>query len=55
MPDARYFYILQHNMRKSYDTAAMTLREENALGYDIIAVQEPWSNLFQATTHNPQK
>ena len=38
MLDARYFYILQHNMRKSYDTAAMTLREENALGYDIIAV-----------------
>ena len=55
MPDARYFHILQHNMRKSYDTAAMTLREENALGYDIIAVQEPWSNPFQATTHNPQK
>ena len=42
-------------MRKSYDTAAITLRDENALGYDIIAVQEPWSNPFQATSHNPQK
>ena len=55
MSDDRYFHILQHNMRKSYNTAAMTLRDEGALQYDLIAVQEPWSNLFQATSHNPQK
>ena len=55
MPNAQHFHILQHNMRKSHDTAAMTLRDENALAYDIIAVQEPWSNPFQATSHNPQK
>ncbi len=55
MPDAQYFHILQYNMRKSYDTTALTLRDESALGYDIIAVQEPWSNPFQATSHNPQK
>ena len=55
MPENRYLHILQHNMRKSYDTAAITLREESALAHDIIAVQEPWSNPFQATSHNPQK
>ena len=55
MLDAHYFHILQHNMRKSYETAALTLRDEGALQYNIIAVQEPWSNPFQATSHNPQK
>ena len=55
MSDTQYFHILQHNMRKSYDTAAVTLRDESALSHDIIAVQEPWSNPFQATSHNPQK
>ncbi|KAL8909886.1 MAG: hypothetical protein Q9171_004799 [Xanthocarpia ochracea] len=30
-------------------------RDENALKSDIIAVQEPRINRYQATTHNPQK
>ena len=41
MLDAYYFHILQYNMRKSYETAALTLRDEGALQYNIITVQEP--------------
>ena len=53
---ARYLSMIQYNMRKDKDgTMAPFLRDERVLSADVIAVQEPWSNPYQATTHHPQK
>lgn len=32
---------------------ATLLRDPKIQGYDILALQEPWRNLFLPTTHNP--
>ncbi|KAI4086561.1 MAG: hypothetical protein L6R37_008407, partial [Teloschistes peruensis] len=43
-------------MRKDKNgTMAEFMRDEEVLAHDIIAVQEPWCNPFQATTHHPEK
>lgn len=56
MKEARIFSIMQYNMRKDKDgTMAEFLRDEEVLGTDVIAVQEPWGNKYCATTHHPQK
>ncbi|KAJ3562896.1 hypothetical protein NPX13_g8391 [Xylaria arbuscula] len=48
--------ILQYNVRKARDTVMATmLRDPNVLEFDVIAVQEPWRNPYQATTHHPAK
>jgi hypothetical protein len=46
--------ILHYNVRRSKDTVMATLlREPRINNYDILAIQEPWSNPFSATTHHP--
>ena len=53
MKEARIFSIMQYNMRKDKDgTMAEFLRDEEVLGTDVIAVQEPWGNKYCATTHH---
>jgi ribonuclease HI len=48
--------ILQYNVRKSRDQVmAGLLADEQALEYDIIAIQEPWRNPFHYTTYHPVK
>lgn len=48
------FYILQYNMHKSRDRVMATfLRNPNVLQADVIAVQEPWRNTLNETTHQP--
>ncbi|KAJ3553580.1 hypothetical protein NPX13_g10857 [Xylaria arbuscula] len=43
-----------YNVRKARDTVMATmLRDPKVLDFDILAVQEPWRNPFQATTHHP--
>ncbi|KAF1934129.1 uncharacterized protein M421DRAFT_97107 [Didymella exigua CBS 183.55] len=34
---------------------ATLLRDPQVREYDILAIQEPWKNLFTATTHHPAK
>lgn len=56
MTTDRMLSIIQYNMRKDKDgTMAEFFRDEDVLGTDVIAVQEPWSNKYSATTHHPQK
>nr|XP_036581842.1 zinc knuckle [Colletotrichum truncatum]KAF6790285.1 zinc knuckle [Colletotrichum truncatum] len=46
----------RYNVRKSRDTVMATLlRDPRIDKYDIIAIQEPWKNPFNATTHHPAK
>jgi exonuclease III len=48
--------ILQYNVRKSKDTVMATLLRDPDIGrYDILAIQEPWKNPFDTTTHHPAK
>ena len=47
------FEILQYNVHKSWPVMATFLRDKRVLGADIIAVQEPWKNELQHTTHQP--
>jgi hypothetical protein len=45
--------ILQYNVRKSRDEVMTTLlRDPKIQDYDILAIQEPWRNLFTSTTYN---
>jgi hypothetical protein len=34
---------------------ATLLRDPTIVGYDILAIQEPWRNPFASTTHHPAK
>jgi ribonuclease HI len=47
------FEILQYNVHKSWPVMATFLRDRNVLTADVIAVQEPWKNQLQQTTHQP--
>ena len=48
--------ILQYNVRKSRDMVmASLLRDPGIYDFDIIAIQEPWTNPYSATTHHPAK
>ncbi len=49
--------ILQYNVRKSYGQVMAPLFADNGFisSFDIIAVQEPWRNTYQNTTHHLQK
>ena len=45
------FKILQHNIHKSKDIVmASLLRDSNIKSSDILAIQEPWRNIFTPTT-----
>ncbi|EGU72833.1 hypothetical protein FOXB_16658, partial [Fusarium oxysporum f. sp. conglutinans Fo5176] len=45
-----------YNVRKSKDTVMATLLRDPDIGrYDILAIQEPWKNPFDTTTHHPAK
>src|SRR5436190_10124768 len=46
--------ILQYNVWKSREKVmASFLRDKAIEEFDIIAIQEPWKNPYQNTTHNP--
>src|SRR5712664_4228731 len=48
--------ILQWNVRHSVDLAmAPMLRDPKITNYTIIAIQEPWINGYQSTTHYPME
>jgi hypothetical protein len=48
--------ILQYNVHRSKDVVmADFLRNPRVLEADIIAIQEPWENLYTDTTHHPAK
>ncbi|KAK2922996.1 hypothetical protein FoTM2_017264 [Fusarium oxysporum f. sp. vasinfectum] len=47
---------MEYNVRKSKDTVMATLLRDPDIGrYDILAIQEPWKNPFDTTTHHPAK
>jgi hypothetical protein len=43
--------ILQYNIQKSKDRVLILLIDRNHALYNIIAVQEPWINLYVTTTY----
>lgn len=45
------FEILQYNVHKSWPVMATFLRDRKVFTADVIAVQEPWKNELQQTTH----
>jgi hypothetical protein len=47
------FEILQYNVHKSWSVMATFLRDKKVLAANVIAVQEPWKNELQHTTHEP--
>lgn len=47
------FEILQYNAHKAWPVMATFLRDKKVLAADVIAVQEPWKNENQHTTHQP--
>lgn len=50
------FTIFQYNVNRSKDgVMAQFLRDPKVLAADIIAIQEPWKNPFQDSTHHPAK
>ncbi|KNB19275.1 hypothetical protein FOXG_22503 [Fusarium oxysporum f. sp. lycopersici 4287] len=52
----RVLEALEYNVRKSKDTVMATLLRDPDIGrYDILAIQEPWKNPFDTTTHHPAK
>ena len=45
--------IYQYNVRRSKDVVmAQFLRDPEVISADIIAIQEPWENPFQDSTHH---
>ena len=49
-------HILQYNTHKSRNQVmASLLRDPRVLQYDILAIQEPWLNPYQSTTHHLAK
>lgn len=55
MYSERTLKILQYNTRKSREIMAEAFRRHEILDYDILAIQEPYRNTFQHTTHHPAK
>lgn len=51
----RTLKILQYNTRKSREIMAEAFHRHEILDYDILAIQEPYRNPFQHTTHHPVK
>jgi Ribonuclease HI len=48
--------IIQYNTNRSKDVVmAQFMRDPTVLKAGIIAIQEPWANPFQETTHHPAK
>lgn len=46
--------ILQYNVRKTKNIVMAPLfKDPGILGYDVIAIQEPWMNPFEYNSHNP--
>src|SRR6185312_6686783 len=55
-PMSRELKIYQYNVHRSKDVVmAQFLREEEVVSADIVAIQEPWENPFQDSTHHPLK
>ncbi|RMZ90276.1 hypothetical protein DV736_g2490, partial [Chaetothyriales sp. CBS 134916] len=44
-----------YNTRKSREIMAEAFRRSEIFDYDILAIQEPYQNRFQHTTHHPAK
>lgn len=53
--DTTKLRIIQYNVNRSYDVMAHLLRLPQAQQMDIIAIQEPWVNPHNRSTHNPVK
>ena len=53
--DNRILKILQYNTQKSREVMAEAFRRHQICDYDIIAVQEPYRNPVQNTSHHPAK
>ncbi|PCG88662.1 Endonuclease/exonuclease/phosphatase [Penicillium occitanis (nom. inval.)] len=50
------FEILQYNTHKSKDEVMATfLRDPEVLQASVIAIQEPWKNEYDDTTHQPSR
>jgi hypothetical protein len=48
--------IIQYNTNRSKDVVmAQFMRDPMVLRAGIIAIQEPWANPYQETTHHPAK
>jgi hypothetical protein len=48
--------IYQYNVNRSKDLVmAQFLRDPVVLQAEVIAIQEPWRNLFKDDTHHPEK
>lgn len=49
--------ILQYSVQKSYGQVMAPLFADDAFisSFDIVAIQEPWRNTYQNTTHHPRK
>ena len=46
--------VLQYNVQKSKDKViAPLLADKTAAIYDILALQEPWQNLYKNATYYP--
>ena len=55
-PKSRELKIYQYNVHRSKDVVmAQFLREEEVVSADLIAIQEPWENPYQDSTHHPLK
>lgn len=53
MLDKEPLSILQYNVNKSRTRVTIPLFESDGIiNYDILVIQEPWKNPFQATTNN---
>lgn len=51
----RILKILQYNTRKSREIMAEAFHRYEIVDYDILAIQEPYRNPFQRTTHHLMK
>ena len=51
-----HLQIIQYNARKAREGVMATfLRDPVVLKADIIAIQEPWANRMNETTHQPAR
>lgn len=56
MSEVNRLSILQYNVMKSRTKVMAPLLRDKKMGeFDIIAVQEPWVNPVNHTTHHPLK
>ncbi|OHE90236.1 zinc knuckle [Colletotrichum orchidophilum] len=56
VPSRRALEAIDYNVRKSRDVVMATLlRDPRIDNYDILAIQEPWANPYNTTTHHPAK